>query len=245
MPAASKTSEPVWGWVTVPTYPLFAPYKVMPDSGPRAFVGKPVRYMTLITDTLVIDHDPCYDPDTRILRFTGEWQRLARITGAINGGHSRDALDLLLESYLLEPWPTPDGDIRVASDIDTHKVPFGQRWMRLSKEYEELITHRTPHRIRLDLMPNAGFAIDLYALFCMYTPLDQRLHVPEATLWAMLPEDSIRRTQSRYYVGAAKQLTALDNGWTYRYKRDYGFDAARPGISIDKPGMTLRVYDEE
>lgn len=233
--------QPALGWITVPTYPLFAPYKVMPDSGPRAFVGKPVRLMSMIIDTLILDDAPCWDASTRTLHFNGDFQRYARITNVVNGGHSRSSVDQLLESYLLEPWPVYDGEIRVAENIEMHSLPLSQRWMRVSEDYMRLITEYTPHRISFERLPQAGFALDLYVICCMYTPEGQRLHIPESTLWEILPQDSLRRTQSRYYEAAARQLNMLDNGWEYRYERDHGFDAARTDTGIDAPGSVLRI----
>lgn len=230
------------GLITAATYPIYAPYKRTDETGDEPqLIGKSPRIMSIITNTLILTGSPCWDPETRTLRFGHAWQRLATRLKLVNGGASREVLINLLEAYRTAPYPTEDGDIIIAEDAATDPdLTTLRRWIRFTPEYVDLIETSEPKEVPLTAVPGPAIDLDLLVLAALYTPGDRRLVIPSSALTDLLPGGNGAIKNSRY-VQAAKHLNDSQSKWSFRYEMKSLIVTPR-NADPDGKGLVMRVY---
>lgn len=217
-----STMRQAWdfGVASADTYPFNAPYRVVRSSAVRQPAGRVPRLLSIVFATLIHYDDPCWDPNTRTIRFTDGWTNIMNTLGMYSSKPSRDIINGCLAKMAHLPVPSTHPCIAV-KDLDLDAGHPAPKTVTLTEEYVQACQRNLREVSFVTLHDLTGaLELDLYTLAALYAPDDGRLRIARTFLNRLLPGGRRRLGSDPQRERMFNALDAAQDRWRYTMDKD-------------------------
>ncbi|MCH4860920.1 hypothetical protein LF916_08570 [Bifidobacterium pseudolongum] len=217
-----STLRQAWdfGVVSADTYPFNAPYRAVRSSPERQPPGRVPRLLSIVFATLIHYGDPCWDPDTRTVRFRDGWTNIMNTLGMYASKPSRDIINGCLAKMMRFPVPSTHQCIAVqALDLDAGRP--ASKTVTLTEEYVQACQRNLREVSLVTLHDLTGaLELDLYTLAALYAPDDGQLRIARTFLNRLLPGGRRRIGCDPQRERMFTALNAAQDRWRYTMDKE-------------------------
>lgn len=217
-----STLRQAWdfGVVSADTYPFNAPYRAVRSSPERQPPGRVPRLLSIVFATLIHYGDPCWDPDTRTIRFHDGWTNIMHTLGMYASKPSRDIINGCLAKMMRFPVPSTHQCIAVqALDLDAGRP--ASKTVTLTEEYVQACQRNLREVSLVTLHDLTGaLELDLYTLAALYAPDDGQLRIARTFLNRLLPGGRRRIGCDPQRERMFMALNAAQDRWRYTMDKE-------------------------